>query len=301
MVDKDLVDVVGIIGLGAMGTAYARRLIDSGLDVCGFDPSGDARERLTDMGGHAMLSADDVARRCPVIVSALPTRGAFDDVLNVLTANPTESGWVIDTNTLPGGVKFAASDDLATTGWVMLDCAVSGNPAMVLDDTYSFYVSGEGRHAGAVRAVIGALATKVFDVGEFGNATKAKLIINHLLMIHNAAAAEAITLAAKVGLEPERVYELVVASGGSSRMFEVRGKWMVTGEYPKANVYEILLDKDGVAIADLARSVRHPVPLFANAYQSHMIGLAQGWHEYDASSMEAVYANLSGDTRVPGS
>jgi 3-hydroxyisobutyrate dehydrogenase-like beta-hydroxyacid dehydrogenase len=99
-------------------------------------------------------------------------------------------------------------------------------------------------------------------------------------------------------LNPQQMYDAMVASGGSSRMLEIRGKWMISGDYPAANNYEILMDKDGSAISDLARSLRHPIPMFANAYQCHMIGLAQGWGDRDASSMAAVYETLSGKTSL---
>lgn len=292
---------IGVVGLGAMGAAYSQRLLESGLAVIGYDPSETARVNHQTIGGTAVTSAEEVAERCTTIVSALPSEKAFEKICHALMARPSSQGWVIDTNTLPKAVKATAKDALKPHGWTLLDCSVSGNPAMVLDDSYSFFFSGEGRTAQPVQDVIRRLASRAFDLGSFGKATTIKLIINHLLMVHNAAAAEAMTMGMKAGLEPDLIYELITASGGSSRMFEVRGKWMASGDYPKNNAYELLLDKDGVAISELARRLRHPAPMFAAAYQAHMAGLAQGWGDYDASSMAAVYEAMSGmQARVPG-
>ncbi|WP_301297423.1 NAD(P)-dependent oxidoreductase [Prauserella halophila] len=284
---------VGVIGLGGMGTAYARRLLGRGFPVLGFDIAEGARERLHAAGGIVARNGSEVASQCEVVLTAVDTVTAFDSVVDeILSSRGT--GWVIDTNTVSRRQKERVRQALARVGWSMLDCTVSGSPAMVLNDTYSFFVSGGVDSTCCVGRVIDCLASKVFDLGEFGNASTMKLIINHLLMVHNAAAAEAMSLGRKAGLPPSLIYDAVTSSGGSSRMFEIRGKAMAEDRHPAGTALELLVDKDGVAIADLARSLRHPAPVFAAAYQAHMIGLAQGWGSLDPSAMSAVYESLSG-------
>lgn len=292
-------DLIGIAGLGAMGAAYAQRLLDRGFQVLGFDVAEPARERLRAAGGQVADSVEDIADRCDIVITSLPSVKAFDTVNDAIRSRPRDRGYVIDTNTMSAAEKEVARDALAQAGWTMLDCTVSGNPAMVLDDSYAFFLSGEGRAQPRVRAVVDALASRVIDSGEFGAATSIKLIVNHLLMIHNAAAAEAMSLGIKAGLDRETIYSAVTASGGSSRMFEVRGRMMADNRYGPNNTFELLLDKDGVVIGDRARALRHPVPIFAAAYQMHMMGLAQGWGDRDASSLCQVFETLSGQRQGP--
>jgi 3-hydroxyisobutyrate dehydrogenase-like beta-hydroxyacid dehydrogenase len=287
-------DMVGPIGLGAMGAAYARRLLDRGRQVLGFDVAEAALAHHRGAGGLIAGSVEEIAERCEMIVTSLPSFSAFEAVNDSIASRPRAGGYVVDTNTMSRTQKEDARVALARAGWSLLDCTVSGNPAMVLDDSYSFFLSGEDRNVPQVRRVVDLLASRVFDLGDFGAATSIKLIVNHLVMIHNAAAAEAMSLGIKAGLDRKMLFDIISASGGSSKIFEARGRMMANARYPESTTYKLMIDKDGAVISDLARELRHPVPMFATAYQAHVMGLAQGWGTTDPSSLCAVFEGLSG-------
>lgn len=281
---------VGLIGLGAMGAAYADRMIGAGSTVIGYDVAGDAVAGHAAAGGVAASSVREVAEACDVIVTALPSFNAFEAVVADLCSVPRRSpGWIVDTNTLSATTKRRAWLAFENAGWDMLDCTVSGSPEMVRNDSYSFYISGDGRDHPRVRGVIAQLAGRVFDVGAFGNASTIKAVINHLVSVHNVATAEAMSLGIKAGIDRRMVYDMVMSSAGASRIFEARGAMMMADSYPAASTYALLVDKDMVVIGDLAREVRHPVPMFAAATQVHVAGLAAGWGGTDPASLCAWF------------
>ena len=84
------------------------------------------------------------------------------------------------------------------------------------------YASGDPTAIERLRPAFGAFTRKVWDLGVYGNGSKMKFIANHLVAIHNAAAAEAMVLAMKAGLDADRVVEVIASGAGTSRMFELR-------------------------------------------------------------------------------
>jgi putative dehydrogenase len=291
--------IVGVVGLGSMGGCLARRLLAAGRTVIGYDPHGPALEGFADLGGSAAADVADLAARADMLILALPSVGSFRETVETLVAHQKPGGWVLDINTLLPAEKVVARDRLAPSGWKMLDCTISGTPEMVAADTHSFYVSGGGCDTPEVAALVAQIAARAFDMGEFGNAATIKLIINHMVIAHNVVAAEAMSLAIHAGMDPARVYETVAASAGSSRIFELRGRMMVAEAYPDAAMYALIVDKDSVLIADMARELRHPVPMLSAAVQQHVSAMAQGWTGKDPASLCSMMEGQAGVTRRP--
>ncbi|MEV0694427.1 NAD(P)-dependent oxidoreductase [Streptomyces sp. NPDC050388] len=285
---------VGVIGLGAMGSAFVERLVRSGHTVVGFDTSPEAMLRHAELGGLPADSAAEVARHCGIVITSLATVAAVREVVDAIaTVDRPEPGWVVDTNTLSPEEKSRARDALVRSGWRMLDCAVSGHPNMLLAGTATFYISGRDTTHPQVDVALSALAEDYVDLGDFGNAAIAKLVINHLVICHDAATAEAMSLAAKAGMSRKAAYDAIVGSAGSSRIFEIRGRMMVDRDYPKGTMYDLIVDKDGPLIAEMARRQRRAVPLFAAAYQTHVDAMGKGWDGTDpATIVEMLDGNL---------
>lgn len=277
---------VGVIGLGAMGSVFVERLVRNGHAVVGHDISAEAMRRHVELGGLPADSPADVARRCDVVITSLATVEAVRQVVDAIAeVDRPEPGWVVDTNTLSPEEKSRAKDILAKSGWRMLDCAVSGHPNMVLAGSATFYVSGRDSAHPQLDTVLSALAEDYVDLGDFGNAAVAKLVINHLVICHDVAAAEAMSLAVKAGMSRKEAYDAIVGSAGSSRIFEIRGRMMVDRDYPKGTMYDLIVDKDGLLIAEMARRHRQAIPLFAAAYQTHVEAMGKGWDGTDPATI----------------
>ncbi len=134
------------------------------------------------------------------------------------------SSIVIETSTLPIAVKEAARQTLAAGGATLLDCPLSGtgSQARVKDSSCSRAATA-ARIAGW-RRCWDAFARRAFTSGEFGAGSKMKFVANLLVAIHNVAAAEALVLAMKAGLDPATAFEVISAGAGSSRMFRCAGR-----------------------------------------------------------------------------
>ncbi|MGH8748498.1 MAG: NAD(P)-dependent oxidoreductase [Burkholderiales bacterium] len=136
-----------------------------------------------------------------------------------------------------------------------------------------------------------------YYVGAFGSGSKMKFVANLLVAIHNVSAAEALVLGRKAGLDPALVYEVVGDGAGSSRMFQVRGPMMVAGDYRDATMKIEVWQKDMAIIADFARSLDCPTPLFLASAPLYTAALAAGRGSQDTASVCAVLETMAGVKR----
>ena len=134
----------------------------------------------------------------------------------------------------------------------------------------------------------------IHDVGAFGNGSKVKFIANLLVAVHNTAAAEALVLAERAGLDLATVLAAVSDGAGTSRMLEVRGPAMAAADYSGPGVATSVFGKDLEIIAGFARDVTSPTPLFALASTFYAAALAQGRGGEDAACVHAVLRAMTG-------
>lgn len=287
---------VGIVGLGNMGSAIAERLVGADRAVVGYDISVAAREGLARVGGHPVDSAAAVAQQADHIVLSLPSTAALDAVVSGDggIAEAAHSGHVvIETSTLPIEAKSCARTALAQHRAQLLDCAVSGTPASTRAGELALYASGDRQAFDRVEQTLLAFNRSIRFAGDFGAATGLKLICNLLVVIHEAAAAEAMSLGINSGFDPQLVYEVVCEGIASSRIFEQRARMMVTGDYRPGSRTFILALKDCAMIDALARDAQAFSPLFALARQLHVAALGQGLGELDGAALLEVYRAAS--------
>ena len=254
---------VGVIGLGIMGSAMAANLSRAKYRVIGYDVLEARRRALRRAGGQTANDCGDVARQAGVVICSLPSSEAMRQVAGELAAAGRPKLVVIETSTLPIAVKEAARQTLAAGGATLLDCPLSGTGSQARVKDLVVLASGDRRAYRTVAPVLDAFARARFHVGDFGAGSKMKFVANLLVAIHNVAAAEALVLAMKAGLDPATAYEVLSAGAGSSRMFQVRGPMMVKGDYSRALMKLGVWQKDMAVIGEFARAVGAPTPLFA--------------------------------------
>jgi putative dehydrogenase len=142
------------------------------------------------------------------------------------------------------------------------------------------------------------MAAKLYELGDAAGTGAAFKMINQLLAgVHIAAACEAITFAAKQGLDLAKIYEVITASAGNSWMFENRIPHVLAGDYRPQSAVEIFVKDLGI-VQDMARDARYPVPLAAAALQLYLAAAGSGMGRDDDSSLARLYAQLS-DTTLP--
>ncbi len=253
---------VGMIGLGIMGGAFARNLAAAGWRVIGFDPLPAKRRAAAKAGVEIAESVADVARQTRDVLVSLPNPKALDAVTREIVAAKLPPRVVIETSTFTVADKERAETALRKAGHIMLDCTVSGTGAQAAAGDLIFYASGDTATTRRLRPMFRAFGREVYDLGAFGNGSKMKYVANLLVAIHNVAAAEAMVLGIKAGLDPQLVYELANAGAGQSRMFEVRGPMMVRSRYTPATMKNVVWKKDMDVIGAFADEIGVKVPVF---------------------------------------
>ncbi|MCE5282891.1 MAG: NAD(P)-dependent oxidoreductase [Deltaproteobacteria bacterium] len=285
---------VGVVGLGIMGGAMAANLVLAGFEVFGTDILAANRRALKEAGGTPLADARALANRCRRIILSLPSEAALRAVSVDLAAACSPGTIVIETGTLPLVAKIEARDLLAGRGVTLLDCTLSGTGAQAKTRDLAVYASGDKRALRAFRPIIDGFARSCHDLGEFGNGTRMKFVANLLVAIHNVAAAEAILLGVRSGLDPARVVEVIGDGAGSSRMFQVRGPSMVNRTWDEAMITNQVWQKDLRLIGEALKETGSPAPLFNATIPLYTAALATGHGQHDTAAVYEVFERMAG-------
>jgi 3-hydroxyisobutyrate dehydrogenase-like beta-hydroxyacid dehydrogenase len=256
---------IGIFGLGAMGSAMAGHLLDSGVHVLGSDPDAGRQEAAVEMGVQ-LATPDVIASRCDVILTSLPSYSVALEVLGSSSplGRSLRSGTIIiETSTLSPDEKESLRKQVAQAHGVLLDCPMSGTAHQAREGDLVAYLSGDDDAAKSRSLpILMSFCRSVRDLGEFGTGTKTKLVANHLVAAHNVAAAEALSLAQAAGLDLPSTLAAIADGAGSSRMLHVRGPLMIEEDYVPAGMRVDLFLKDLTLISEFAARLGVPSPIF---------------------------------------
>ena len=279
---------VGVIGLGIMGGAFAQHLAAAGWRVIGYDIDPKRRRAAAKAGVLTVDGAAAVAAVAPVIITSLPNPRALHDTVKAIVAAKEPERVVIEASTFALDDKLKAERTLAKAGHTMLDCPVSGTGAQARVKDIIIYASGDPKAIRRVRPLFADISRATHDLGAFGNGSRMKYVANLLVAINNVAAAEAMVLGMKAGLDPQVIHDMVTAGAGNSRVFELRAPMMVKGRYDDATMKLKIWQKDMAVIGDFAKKVGCPVPLFAATRPVYAAALASGHAMHDTAAVCAV-------------
>ncbi|HWF13371.1 MAG TPA: NAD(P)-dependent oxidoreductase [Candidatus Acidoferrales bacterium] len=288
---------VGMIGLGIMGSAMSVNLIRAGFKVAGYDVVPRARQVHRKAGGAVARSCQEIAKKCGIIVTSLPSSDALLETAAQLAKSARTNRIVVETSTLPIPVKEEARKILASRGTILLDCTLSGTGAQARVKDLIVYASGDRKACNRVAPVMEGFARAHYYVGAFGAGCKMKFVANLLVAIHNVAAAEAMVLAMKSGLDPEMVLKVVADGAGGSRMLQVRGPMMAKGDYSDATMKVQTWQKDMTIIGDYARKIDCPTPLFSASAPFYTAAMAMGMGAEDTGAVCAVLERMANNPR----
>jgi putative dehydrogenase len=290
---------VGMIGLGIMGSAMSANLIQAGFKVLGYDVAPRRRAEHRKAGGDAARDCREVVKSCDIVVTSLPSSQALLDTAAEFSKAARKGQIVIETSTLPIATKDEARKSFAARGAILLDCTLSGTGAQARVKDLIVYASGDRKSYGRVARVLRGFARAHYYVGEFGAGSKVKFVANLLVAIHNVAAAEAMVLAMKSGLDPALVLKVVADGAGSSRMLQVRGPMMVKGDYSEATMKVETWQKDMTIIGEYARKIDCPTPLFSASAAFYTAAMAMGMGAEDTGVVCAVLERMANHSRRP--
>ncbi len=279
---------VGMVGLGIMGGAIARNLAERGWTVIGFDVDAAKSAALATDGIHNAGSVGDVARAAKFVLTSLPSADAAATVASEIAASGTTQRIVLELSTLALADKLRFKDTLEAAGHIALDCPLSGTGAQAQVRDLVVYASGDSAAIARAAPLFADFARQSADLGAYGNGSRMKFIANHLVAIHNVAAAEAMVLAERAGLDPAQVVEMIGPGAGGSRMFQMRAPMMAARNYQPATMRVSTWKKDMAIIAAFAESLGCETPLFTLTQPVYAQALAMGLGDNDTAAVFEV-------------
>ena len=279
---------VGIIGLGIMGGAIARNLLERGWRVIGFDVDPAKRAELAQAQVTIASDVAQLTRDTPIIMTSLPTPAAVEKVAQEIVDTGQPPRIVIELSTLSLADKLRFEAILRKAGHIALDCPLSGTGAQAKVRDLVVYASGDGKAIARCMGLFADFAKQSADLGRYGNGSRMKFVANHLVAINNVAAAEAMLLAERAGLDPKMVVEMVGPGAGGSRMFQMRAPMMVDRVYEPATMKVSTWKKDMAIIAEFADDVGCETPLFTLTQPVYSEAMAMGLADQDTASVFEV-------------
>src|SRR2546425_2476511 len=217
---------VGIVGLGLLGSAVAGRLRAAGRDVVGHDVVPERNRALVAIGGRAVASAAAVAAAADPVCVVLPSLAAVEEV--VLGAGglaATARGrTVVQMSTISPALTERLARECAARGVAFLDCPISGTSGMVARGDGIIFAGGDRAVYERWRPLLETILPRAVHVGTAGQAMVLKLVANLLVALNSAAAAEALAMVERAGLDVPLALDVLKSSAATSRMLEVRGR-----------------------------------------------------------------------------
>jgi 3-hydroxyisobutyrate dehydrogenase len=293
---------VAVIGLGSMGFGMATSLSRAGFKVTGCDISAETVARFVKEGGKSATTPAEAASSADIVVSVVLNAAQTDNILfgrNGVAQTLAKDAVFVSCATMDPDVARRLASQLEATGRHYLDAPISGGAQRAAQGQLTILASGSATAFAKARPVLDAMAAKLYELGDKAGLGAAFKMVNQLLAgVHIVAASEAITFAARQGLDIAKVYEVITASAGNSWMFENRMPQVLKGDYTPRSAIEIFVKDLGI-VQDMARSARFPAPLAAAALQMFLAAAGAGMGRDDDSSIARMYALMSGTT-LPG-
>ncbi|MEK6709299.1 MAG: NAD(P)-dependent oxidoreductase, partial [Nitrospinota bacterium] len=279
---------VGVVGLGVMGGAFAGHLLDAGFGVAGYDPVEAMYAKFKGKNLRRAATAAGAARGADLVMTSLPNYRYVEQAVTGpggVLEGLAKGAVIADMSTVPPKFAQAMGEMAQAKGLHWLDCPVSGvgKQAAVKD----LVVMASGPRAAFERAkpAFDAIGKKTTYVGERnGMAAQLKLVVNLVLFVNMAGAAEGLTLGLKAGLPPDIMLDALCAGAAASNVLQVRGKDMLAGHFPPSGPIGVLM-KDIDCIIGSAKDVSSPVPLIGLLEHFYMAQRSKGREMEDGSSI----------------
>jgi 3-hydroxyisobutyrate dehydrogenase-like beta-hydroxyacid dehydrogenase len=288
---------VGVVGLGIMGGAFAQSLVAAGWRVVGYDIDPVRRRAMARAGVEIAPDVATLAAAVPTIITSLPKPSALDETAKTIVDARVRPVVVVEASTFTIDDKVRAERALRKAGHVMLDCPISGTGAQAKTKDLVVYASGDSKAIRKLRPLFAGFSRAAHDLGEFGNGSRMKYVANLLVAINNVAAAEAMVLGIKAGLDPQTVLDMVTTGAGNSRVFELRAPMMVKDRYDDATMKISVWQKDMAVIGEFAKQIGVPTPMFDATVPVYEKAMKSGHAEHDTAAVCAVLEAMAGVKR----
>ena len=289
---------LGFVGLGAMGSRLARRLLDGGFTVVGFNRTAAKAQPLVQMGMRLAGSPREVAEASNVVFSMV----TYNDALRAVALGPDgivsglrRDAVYVEMSTVSPAVTREIGEAVAARGAAMLDAPISGSTTTVEAGTASIAAGGDAAALERARPYLLAMAPNgITHVGPLGLAKTMKIATNLGLAVQMLAFCEAVLLAEKSGIPRELAVEALMKSVIASPMVKYRGPF-VLGKMPADAWFPVpMIQKDMQLALDHGHAVGVPLPLTALTQEWLTMARASGLGDYDFAIIFDLLASLAG-------
>lgn len=287
--------VAGVIGLGAMGSGMAASLRRAGHPVQVFDVRTEVAAAFARDGGTACASLAELGAACDVVVSVVVNAAQTEAVLfgpGGCAATMKPGSVFVMCSTVDPNWSMALEKRLNDLGLLYIDAPISGGAAKAASGEMTMMTSGAPAAYEKAEALLNAMAARVYKLGDAAGAGSKVKIINQLLAgVHIAAAAEAMALGLREGVDPAALYEVITHSAGNSWMFENRMAHVLAADYTPLSAVDIFVKDLGIVL-DMARASKFPLPLSSTAHQMFMQASTAGFAQEDDSAVIKIFPGI---------
>lgn len=276
------------VGLGAIGLPMARSIQRAGFDVLGVEPTEQGRERAADAGIRSVDSVAD-AGTAEFVVVMVATGDQLTAVVDAALESPLRAArWIVMSTVGPEAVRLQA-ERIVAAGGSMVDAPVSGGIARAEQRALALFVSGAPGDVSAVTPVLEAMGAPRVVGAAVGDGQSVKVVNQHLCAVHIAAAAEALALTERLGLDPAFVLDVVGQGAAASFMLADRGPRMLQSPDAPVKSRIGIFVKDTGLVQDAAAEASIALPLLQAARERFLLADHQGLRSHDDSSVIETY------------
>jgi 3-hydroxyisobutyrate dehydrogenase len=216
---------IGIAGLGRMGAAIAARLMEVGHSLTVWNRSAAKAKALVETGAALAATPAELASRAEAVITILTDPAAIDQVYHGadgLLAGDVNGKLFIEMSTVRPDVEIALAAKVRAKGAAFVECPVGGTVGPARQGKLFGFMGAEPADAERAKSILDQLCRRLEHVGLVGNGSLAKFAINMPLMIYYQALGEALAMARPIGLEPERLMDIIADTSGAPTMMKMR-------------------------------------------------------------------------------
>lgn len=282
---------IGFIGIGVMGSQIVRNLINKGHSLTCLDVRPEVLEKIAAIGAKVTSSMAELVSAGEVIIMSLPDHLSSEKVMlgdsGILDSSPKRSLLVIDATTSLPSVSQRIQKAAKHVGVEYLDASVSGGPDRSLKGTLTIMVGGDQGTFEKAGPLLKDMGTPYY-MGPSGAGNAMKLINNMISITNTVAMVEGMALAAKVGIDPKVMYEVVSTSSGNSYQWQKKGPRVLRRDFRRS--FSVNLELKDISLAvSLAEELGVPVPVATMAKQAFAFAKYMGLGEDDNTAVVKVY------------
>jgi 3-hydroxyisobutyrate dehydrogenase-like beta-hydroxyacid dehydrogenase len=276
---------VGFIGLGNMGSKMVGRLLMAEHTIIGFNRTKEKALPLIELGMQWAESPAEVISACDITLMSLTNDKAISAILegeNGILSAITRGKLLVDLSTVSPKFSCSIADKLATNEAHLLDAPISGNPVMVEKGIAAIMVGGDPTEFTRVKPILESIGSKVFYVGENGQALMLKLAININLAVQFYAFSEGMLLIQKAGVDMNKAIEIIKQSAIASPNIQQRAPYVLTPpEHPLFSIK--LMQKDLLLALEQGRELGIPLQTTAITNEALTAACGQNYGDEDLS------------------